>query len=229
MKLITIDRGNTNITLGLHENGNLKSVSPFTPDLLVPNTPTMISIVGKNDLNIPNQYPLKNFRTESMFIDMPVNYSMTLGEDRLSTAYYAFKKSNQKTIIIDAGTFLTVDIVNQNGFLGGYIFPGIRKTLGIYGQSAQLPRLKNDLFFLESEGLPQNTESAILAASKKIFQCSLENIIENESPDKIIITGGEAHLIRTTLNSSIPIDSIPHLVHSGLSLIHQNLVSLKLI
>ena len=189
----------------------------------------MISIVGKNDLNLPNQYPLKKFRTESLFIDLPVKYSMTLGEDRLSTAYYAYKKGIQKTMIIDAGTFLTVDIVNQQGFLGGYIFPGIRKTLEIYGESAQLPILKNDLFVLEAKGLPQDTESAILTASRKIFQCSLENIITNENPDKIIITGGEAHLIRPALSSSIPIDSIPHLVHLGLYLIHQSLVSLKLI
>ena len=229
MKLLTIDRGNTNTTLGIHQNGELESVTNFDSKLIIPHTPIMISNVGRNQLEIPNQFPLKNFRSETHFVDMPVNYAMSLGDDRLATAYYAYKKELKKIMIIDSGTFLTVDFVDQNGFLGGYIFPGIKKILNTYSDGAQLPHELDESKRIELETIPQNTESAILAATNKMISSSLNNIIENEKPNKIIVSGGDAKKIYKMLNSSIQVDLIHHLVHLGLSQIHQNLISLKLI
>ena len=54
---------------------------------------------------------------------MPVHYQKSLGEDRLALAYYAYKTLQSPTMIIDGGTFLTIDFVNSDGFLGGYIAP----------------------------------------------------------------------------------------------------------
>ncbi len=233
MKLITIDRGNTNATLGLHLNGELQSVSPFSSELIEPNVTTMQSIVGKNDLKIPNLYPLAKFRSPTHFLDMPIQYSLTLGEDRISTAYYAFKKDFKKTIIIDAGSFITIDLVSGSGltrgFRGGFIFPGITKLLKIYQEGAQLPNLVNQSLLMNKLEWPQNTETAILAATSKMLHESIYQIIENEKPERILLTGGDAQKILPIISSSTPVDLTPHLVHLGLSQIHQSLVSLKLI
>jgi type III pantothenate kinase len=229
MKLFTLDRGNTNVTLGVHQNDELLSVEPYKNSQLDSNIPIIVSIVGVNNLNLSQPITLKKFRTETHFLDMPINYSMTLGEDRIATAYYVYKKEKYKTMIIDAGTFLTVDFVNQSGFMGGYIFPGVKRILETYKESAQLPNLLNNSLEGLPKHLPQNTESAILSATKMMIESSLEKIIQEQKPEKIIMTGGDRQLVSQMINSSTPVDLIPHLVHLGLSQIHQNLVSLKLI
>ena len=79
MKLFTIDRGNTNVTIGVHQNNELLSVVPYKQELLDSNIPIIVSIVGASDLNLPQPITLKKFRTETHFLDMPINYSKTLG------------------------------------------------------------------------------------------------------------------------------------------------------
>jgi hypothetical protein len=69
----------------------------------------------------------------------------------------------------------------------------------------------------------------VVEKTKMMIESSLEKIIQEQKPEKIIMTGGDRQLVSQMINSSTPVDLIPHLVHLGLSQIHQNLVSLKLI
>lgn len=221
MRLITIDNGNTNPTVGYFDQGVLKGVVPFAQYTPEKNDVIMVSSVG-NNLPIKPTHNLKEKRTKTHFFDMKVNYSETLGEDRLIAGYGIFKKlkDKEKVLIIDAGTFITTDIITSEGFQGGYIFPGLSRFLKIYSDSAQLPLLSKDLLFKESAGLPHNTEDAIVRACEIYVKSAMEEVIKKTAPDKIIFTGGNGSEVMNYINSKVRFELDRHLIHSALSLIH---------
>ncbi|MBY0413287.1 MAG: type III pantothenate kinase, partial [Bdellovibrionales bacterium] len=148
MRLVTIDNGNTHPNVGFFDNGVLKNVVSLKEYHSLPDDFILISSVGKA-LPFKPSFDLKTKRTKDHFFDMKVNYAETLGDDRMIAGYGVFKKikSNEKILLIDAGTFITCDIITNIGFEGGYIFPGINRFLKTYGESAQLPTLSKDLLF----------------------------------------------------------------------------------
>src|SRR5690606_20309628 len=89
--------------------------------LLVPSKVSLSNNLPKFSLNLsPNDLREKNF-----LLDMPIHYTESLGEDRLIAAFNTFKNhSQEKILVIDSGSFTTVDLVTKNGFMGGYILPG---------------------------------------------------------------------------------------------------------
>ncbi len=227
MRVVTIDNGNTNPSVGFFSNGILTQVLALASYIPDPNDYILISSVGKK-LSLKPSFDLKTKRTKSHFFDMPVYYSETLGEDRLVAAYSLFKKwetSNKKILVIDAGTFMTCDLVSSKGFEGGYIFPGISHFLKMYGESALLPVLsKQDLPLLTND-LPKETSEAILKASLIYLRSSLNSIIETTHPDRLVFTGGDGELIFKIINSSIPSEIDRHLIHLALSSIYQTQLS----
>lgn len=223
MRLVTVDNGNTNPNVAIHSKEGIVKVYPLEKHQAEIDDVVVISSVGK-PIELKATYNLKKHRTEKSFFDMPVHYAMTLGEDRLVTAYYAFKalKNNESVMVIDAGTFVTCDLINAQGFQGGYIFPGINRFLETYGQSAQLPTFSKDQLkkYLSERSIPQTTESAILMATKIYFESMLKEMISLHSPNKILFTGGSADELARLLNLKVPFELSPHLVHSSLRLIY---------
>lgn len=222
MRLITIDNGNTNPNVGYFDNGVLKSVVPLAQYVSEKNDYILISSVGKK-IDIKPSFDLKTKRSKTHFFDMKVNYSESLGDDRLIASYGLFKnlKPNEKVLLIDAGTFITCDVVAAEGFLGGYIFPGIERFLATYSDSAQLPRLSKELLFKTTTLLPHSTDEAILMATEMYLKASLEEIIKQTAPDKIIFTGGSAEDMKKLISLKVRSETDRHLIHSALSLIHE--------
>ena len=226
MRLVTIDNGNTNPTVAIHDNGVMQSLVPLDQYTPVASDFILISSVGKS-LPIKPSFDLKTKRTKTHFFDMKVDYSETLGEDRMVAAYGAYKKlkPNEKVLVIDAGTFITCDLVTKDGFQGGYIFPGLNRFLKTYSDSAQLPHLKADQLFKGNEELPHTTDEAILKATEIYVKAVILEVIKKTSPGKVIFAGGSADELRKVLSLKVPADLDRHLVHSALSLIHQSHLS----
>ncbi len=222
MRLITIDNGNTHPTVGTFNDGVLQSVVPLDQYIQVPNDFILVASVGYA-LPIKSNFDLKTKRSKTHFFDMKVNYSATLGDDRLIASYQVFKKikKHEKVLLIDAGTFITVDLITDDGFQGGYIFPGFSRFLKIYSESAQLPSLSKDLLFKSHSDIPHTTEEAILMATELYLKASVEEIINKTTPDKVIITGGSANEIKKLISLKVHSETDRHLIHSGLSLIHE--------
>lgn len=222
MRLVTIDNGNTHPHVGLFQAGVLKDVIPLEKYRPEPFDYVLIASVGKT-LSIKPSFDLKTKRTMTHFFDMKVNYAQTLGEDRLIAAYGVFKKikNNERVLLIDAGTFITCDLVTNEGFQGGYIFPGISRFLKIYSDSAQLPLLHKDQLFNENDNIPQNTDDAILKATEIYLKSSLEQVILKHTPDKIVFTGGNAMSIKNLISLKVHSEMDRHLIHLALSLIHE--------
>lgn len=223
MRLVTIDGGNTNQSVAFHNENGLAQIIELKDFKQEKDDFILISNVGPT-LSFKPDYDLKAKRTSTAFFDMPVDYALTLGEDRLIAAYGVFKKKPKhiKVLLIDAGTFITCDLISDAGFQGGYIFPGIERFLKSYADSAQLPLLEVKDFqnFPNNKKIPHETNEAILMASSLYLESIIEGTIKKHSPDKIIITGGSAQDIGKLISSKVHFELVHHLVHSALRLIH---------
>ncbi len=216
MKTIyTIDNGNTNPHVGIFKGNSLEKVVPLREcHFEEANSEIILSSVGQ-DLDLPqkNIMDVINLRSQNAFLDMPVNYSQTLGMDRLCCAYWIFKnqiKNNEKVLLIDAGTFTTYDLVSNKGLEGGFIFPGLQTFLNSYSKGAKLPTLDLKTLNLRDEiNLAHKTEDAISEALKTYFQMTFRSLIETLSPDLIITTGGEGKYF-------FEAGYMPHLIHLAL-------------
>ncbi len=222
MRLVTIDNGNTHKRVGFFTGGVLTDVVSFDQYTPLADDYILISSVGQ-PLSLKPSFDLKSKRTKTHFFDMKIQYSETLGEDRMIGAYGVFKKlkGDEKALVIDAGTFITCDLVTPDGFQGGYILPGLNRFLKIYGESANLPTLAEGKLFHGNTGLPHSTEEAILGATEIYLKSSLEEIIRLTAPDKVVFTGGSADVVKNLISSKVRFESDRHLIHLALSLIHQ--------
>ena len=223
MRLVTIDNGNTYPNVGLFNGGVLNSVIPLNQYNPSPGDFVLISSVGKT-LSIKPSFDLKTKRSKSHFFEMPVHYSETLGDDRLIASYglYLKNKKSEKILLIDAGTFITCDLITPDGFQGGYILPGINRFLKIYSESAQLPLLSKEQLFKENADLPHNTDEAILKGTEIYLKATLEEIVNVTSPDKIVFTGGSSNEIKKLINLKVRSELDLHLIHSALSSIFEH-------
>lgn len=224
MRLVTIDNGNTNPNVAIHATDGSLSVMPLKDFKLDPDDVLIAASVGQK-LSLPVAFSIGEYRKADRFFDMPVHYAMTLGEDRLVAAYHAFKKlkANESVLVIDAGTFITIDLVTNKGFMGGAIFPGISRFLETYSHSAQLPHFSKTDFshYLKTQKseIPQDTKEAILFATEKYLKSVLEQMIDKHSPQRLLLTGGSADELEL-ISSKVRFEKVPHLIHSALRLIH---------
>ena len=112
-------------------------------------------------------------------------YASTLGIDRIVAC-----KLFDDGIIIDFGSAITVDIMENKKHLGGYILPGIESLKMTY------PQISSKLQFeFKTNGdldrLPQNTDEAISFAISKMIVSFIEDI-QKRYNKKLFFTGETA-------------------------------------
>jgi pantothenate kinase type III len=159
---------------------------------------------------------IRDYWRGKKFAGMPVNYTQTLGEDRLIEAYYCFKKYHLPLLLIDAGTFVTMDIITANGFQGGYIIPGIKAYFEIYEKGEQLKNIALNLS--PNQKLPHETGQAI-SGSYIAFTALAKKLITEHDIQKVILTGGSSPLWEGFLqveHDSAVVEITPHLIHWAL-------------
>lgn len=222
MRIITFDIGNSNPHFGIYENSKLQNILPIDSYQFQKGDQRIICSVKKN-ITIEHEFNLSDYKNNSHFFDMPFHYSESIGIDRLTVAYKVFKNIKSSTLVIDAGTFMTIDLVdNVEGFKGGWIFPGIKTFLSSYQRGELLPILN---FGVNSFRVPQSTEEAINNACHVFLKSVLTETFQSTSPSKIVITGGSGKIIFELLkeiNLKVELQLDPTLIHDSMYLIHQN-------
>lgn len=232
--LITIDFGNTNPHAGLfqkHQEWQLIKVVPFKELSLyldqlqmTPDNSSMVvcEVKAREEELEPLQHQgffltrVKEYWRGTKFAGMPVHYANTLGEDRLIQAFYAFKKIKENILLIDAGTFLTMDVITTSGFQGGYIIPGIETYLSTFEKGEQLKAVGLDQNI--SFALPKSTSEA-MRDSYYGFAALAQKLIQEHKIQTVLITGGKCTLwkkIFDDLALSVSVQSDPNLIHSSL-------------
>lgn len=233
--LITLDFGNSNPHAGIfskNENEwNLLKVVPLNELALyanqfglAPHNSSMVLCEVKSyqdELNpfIEQGYlvtRVKEYWRGKRFAGMPVDYSETLGEDRLIEAFYLYKKNNQNVLNINAGTFVTMDVISKDGFKGGYILPGIKTYFETFKKGEQLKDIS--LSNVSDGKLPHDTKEA-MQGGYLAFAALAKELIQAEKIEKIVLSGGNLAEWANVLghNSPIPVvEQNPHLVHFAL-------------
>lgn len=232
--LITLDFGNSNPHAGIfqkHTDWQLVKVVPVSElnlylsqlQMSAHNTSVVLCEVKSREDEIQKLQEqgflvtrVKDYWRGSKFAGMPVNYTKTLGEDRLIVAWYQFKKIKSTSLIIDAGTFVTMDVVDGNGFQGGYIIPGMKAYFESYGHGEQLKDVSPLSQF--SGKLPNETATAI-TESYTAFGALARKLLQDYQLKNIILTGGQSGTWESFLTDSkdaIVVERHPHLIHSAL-------------
>ena len=215
---LTIDIGNSRIKCGVFENDQLIQVLKFEtieelvqlPDKLK-NLPTAICSVRYTENDIRQALPFLidpiflNKETDLPF-DLDYNTPQTLGMDRLAAAIGAHGLYPESDLlVIDLGTCITYDLVAKNAYQGGLIAPGIDlryKSMNDY--TANLPLLKSREFeSLIGKSTAESMTSGVLNGITGEIEYYISQLLLKYPDLKVIMTGGDAELFESKINSDI--------------------------
>jgi len=149
-----------------------------------------------------------------------------VGADRIVNAAAAWERFAAALIVIDFGTAITFDCVNDNKeYLGGAILPGLGISLdALAARTAKLPRV--DIDKPPKSTIGKTSIDAIRSGLLFGFGGMVDRMVDRlaaeiapaKSPPAIIGTGGMAHLIAPYSSTLNVID--PDLTLKGLKIIY---------
>ena len=127
------------------------------------------------------------------YINIKTSYK-GLGIDRKILCSYI-----EDGIIVDAGSAITIDVMDEKNHLGGYILPGIANCLKIYENISSVLKVdKIDPIMIDK--LPDNTTDAI---SKAILKSVILMIKDVSKDKKIYFCGGDGLMISSYFENAI--------------------------
>lgn len=131
----------------------------------------------------------------------------TLGVDRIALATAAFYHNpNGNTLVIDAGTCVTYDMMNDYGeYLGGAISPGIgMRYRAMHEQTAKLPLLEMEPIV---DFIGNTTESGMHSGVVNGICNEIDGVIGQYASRfrdlTVILTGGDAQFLSKRLKNTI--------------------------
>ncbi|MFA9459624.1 type III pantothenate kinase [Thiohalorhabdus methylotrophus] len=158
--------------------------------------------------------------------DIRVGYTMPeeLGVDRYANAAAAYHRYGGPVAVVDVGTALTMEIVDERGVLwGGPIFPGPEVALRGLGEHAA--RLQGRLPDAAGPMLASSTAEGISAGVAHGYPALVEGLISRARdavsvPLPVILTGGGGSRLQGQVAGIA--ERIPHLTLEGIALLAGN-------
>jgi type III pantothenate kinase len=244
---LAIDIGNTNIHIGVFKEDVLRttySVRGCNPedfikfldaDIFSKVHATIISSVNPSVESYVTEIIQKRLFVKSLSIgkDIPICFPILtdnpekVGIDRLVNALAAFERVKGWTLVIDSGTAITIDVVNDQGaFLGGIIAPGVgmaSKALNHY--TALLPEIS---ISKPANVLGKNTQDAINSGiywGTIGMVSKLVNMLCDElgTQPEIIATGGNAGMLAQEIPQISAV--FPYLILDGIKIAYMTRLS----
>lgn len=124
----------------------------------------------------------------------------TTGQDRLLNALAAHQVMRQATVVVDAGTALTVDFIDGEGtFEGGAIACGSRMMLrALHEHTSALPEVELD--HPGEDPFGRSTRGAMLRGAVWGINALVRGLVERyalayEAYPSVVVTGGDAELV----------------------------------
>ena len=152
---------------------------------------------------------------------LKINYNLKeIGADRLANSMAIIKTKITNSIVVDFGTATTFEVIKNNIFLGGIIFPGINLSKNTLINQASL--LKNTEVIKTKKVVANNTKQSIQSGFYWSYLLAINGLIkkiskENKFKPKIILTGGLANIFKNDIKPK-PIVR-PNLTLEGLKII----------
>ena len=221
--ILTIDIGNTRIKSAVFESNTLVEASVFSNEDFKSSIENIlnkfekiatlvVASVGKHEKeafeSFSNRVKIHFISRENLF-PFQNNYETptTLGIDRMVLAAGAvlqFPKQNR--LIVDAGTCVTYDFIDQNNvYHGGAIAPGVRlRYESMHNYTAKLPLLTIE----EPENVignstNQSLHSGVINGLTFEIDGYIEALKGQNENFIIILTGGDANFLAKRLKNTI--------------------------
>ena len=146
-----------------------------------------------------------------------------LGSDRWAALIAAHQEWQGNLCVIDAGTALTLDLIQTDGrHLGGYILPGLGMMQHCLLEGTEIPISTDSVILANDSQVGDNTISCIANGALQAACGLVERTImqfEQQCNDKIqcILTGGDSQ--RLADNLTMPCVIEPNLVLRGVGII----------
>lgn len=221
--LLAIDVGNTQIKLAVFEHHTLihKEIIAYNDWLIAVKNNLkkfkkieniVVASVGK--LNTEDFLEL-NSNVKIYFITKESKFPFqnlyatpnTLGIDRMVLAAGSVLQfPNKKRLVIDAGTCITYDFIDENdNYLGGAISPGIRlRYESLHNYTAKLPLLTKEN---PDDIIGNSTNQSIHSGVVNGVAMEIDGFINNSFGENdnfiIILTGGDAEFLADRLKNTI--------------------------
>ena len=135
----------------------------------------------------------------------------TLGVDRIAivtAAFYEYPRKN--VLIIDAGTCITYDVINDYGeYLGGAISPGLlMRYKAMHNQTDALPLLSpNQLLDFIGNTTESSMHSGVVNGTVQEIDGVIEQYKQRFKDLTVILTGGDTQFLSKRLKNTIFADS----------------------
>ncbi|MGV9003381.1 type III pantothenate kinase [Flavobacterium sp.] len=221
--LLAIDVGNTRIKSAVFEQDKMVEHFIFSNEEFLKKMNFILekhleidTIVVASVGNIEkNNFLAFQERAKIVFITSDFNFPFnnryktptTLGIDRMVLASGAtLQFPNKNRLIIDAGTCITYDFVDENdNYLGGAIAPGVRlRYNALHHYTSKLPLLSKEY---PKNIIGNSTEESMHSGviNSVIFEIDgyIEYYISKNDNFIIIFTGGDADFLATKLKNTI--------------------------
>ena len=185
-----------------------QSVDKFSEKSLPDNQSVWLSAVAHREIVQAIEMEFSDVtvvKSLSHFGSLTIAYKepLDLGSDRFLAMLGALKHfPNRNLLIIDVGSALTIDVVNNSGeHQGGLIMPGLEAIRGSFAKFTTSSQSLN------SSTLKSNTDEAWLSGTQAMFISSIKDQIttyETEQPDGIIaLTGGSVRSLISELPETV--------------------------
>jgi len=237
---LVVDAGNTQIKAGIFEGNELvyfletyafDEILNFISSYKIENT-LLCSVIIISDEWLKALKNISKLFILDFKLPIPLNnfYKTpeTLGMDRLAGvvgASFLFPKKN--CLIIDIGTCLKFDLVDQNNnYLGGSISPGLHMRFqSLHHFTSKLPILEPSLEKIDLIGnsTQQAIQSGVINGMIAEINGTINRYNEKILDIQLILCGGDALFFETKINQTI--FAVPKLVLIGLNSILQHNVS----
>lgn len=221
--LLTIDIGNTKIKCAVFEQNTLLERFVFATEDALKNLKKILkkfeniqfsisSSVGKLDKECLEYI---NTQSKLIIVSHELNFPFknlystpkTLGVDRMVLAAGAsILYPNSNCLIIDAGTCVTYDFIDErNNYLGGAISPGIRLRYEVlHNYTAKLPLLeKEEVNHFIGNSTNESIHSGIINGLTHEIEGFISQYFHKYQHLTIILTGGDADFLAKRLKSTI--------------------------
>ena len=229
--MIIIDVGNTNIVVGFYTKNKITKIKRFNTLKKINLAQKEINKFFKSNKNFINNskdrlcilssdVPSLNFIFEKIFkknnfkfhVINPkkipfkdnINYNLNqIGSDRIANYAYVYNRKIKNCIIVDFGTATTFDVIKNNKYSGGLIFPGINLSMDTLLKNAEL--IKTSKISKSKQIVNTNTFASIQSGFYFGYLHAVNGILkqiikENNFKPKIYITGGLGKIFRDKIN-----------------------------
>lgn len=201
---------------------SLTNVTGFVLSSVVPPVTRWLGVLAKHRLGVE---PIIVSAKLDLGLPIDADNPEEVGADRIVNSLAAVKKYGAPVIVVDFGTALNFDVVDERGhYLGGALAPGL--VIGLEAMTSRAARLFSVDLVPPPQAIGSNTIHAIQSGLVLGYISLVEGMITRLSAElsgtpQIIVTGGYAELFAR--NSDVIDTFDPNLTIDGLRMIWERL------